>query len=171
MEVDHLLGHAICYRRRAVEDVGGWAVPGFSEQAHREESDLCARLVAAGYGLAVTTDALAYHLMSPSGGSREISKNAAGNVLISDREPIEADNRLFAERLRRLTEASSEFERPLLRFDLEEIEHGTVRPLRTRAADYVVPMMKKAIAPVRARLRPLRRLWRNWRGATPQRPA
>jgi GT2 family glycosyltransferase len=99
LEVESLQGCAMAYRRSALEAVGGWAVEGYSRQAHREESDASARLRMAGCKLLVRTDALGLHLYAPSGGSRQIAKGPNGNVLISDPAPIEADERLFRQRL------------------------------------------------------------------------
>lgn len=102
LEVGSLLGHAICYRRSAVRKVGGWAVDGYSRQAHREESDLCARLSAAGFEMMVTTGALAWHLYAPEGGSREVLKLGDRKVLLSDLAPVRSDEALFWRRLSQL---------------------------------------------------------------------
>ena len=105
LEVGSLMGHAICYRRSAARKVGGWAVEGYSRQAHREESDMCARLAAAGFGTMVTTAALAWHLYAPAGGSREVLKLGDRKVLVSDLAPIHSDEALFWQRLAQLPEA------------------------------------------------------------------
>jgi len=102
LETGSLLGHAICYRRSAVRKVGGWAVEGYSRQAHREESDLCARLGAAGFEMMVATDAIAWHLYAPEGGSREVLKLGEKKVLTSDGAPIHSDEKLFWKRFKRL---------------------------------------------------------------------
>ena len=131
--VESLLGHAICYRRSAVRDVGGWAVEGYSPHAHREESDLCARLACAGYPLLVTTQALAWHLYAPGGGSRRVNKTPEGNFLVSDKRPLEDDDRIFQERLRQFAAVYGRPRRPLGRFriaDLEQHRHRR-RPLIT----------------------------------------
>ncbi len=99
LEVGSLLGHAICYRRTAIRQVGGWAVEGYSRQAHREESDLCARLLAAGFEMMVATDALAWHLYAPEGGSRDVLKLEDQKIVVSDLAPIRADEALFWHRL------------------------------------------------------------------------
>ena len=57
LEVESLWGSALCYRRSAATEVGGWAVAGQSEQIYREDSDMSARLLAAGYVLVVSTAA------------------------------------------------------------------------------------------------------------------
>ena len=105
LEVESLLGHAICYRRSAVEAVGGWGVRGYSNQAHREETDTCMRLRAARYELLVTTEALAWHLYAPSGGSRTVEKTAAGVVLTSGHAEVRLDDALFRKRLAALKQA------------------------------------------------------------------
>jgi hypothetical protein len=105
LEVESLLGHAICYRRSAVEAVGGWGVRGYSNQAHREETDTCMRLCAAGYELLVTTEALGWHLYAPSGGSRTVKKTAAGVVLTSGHAEVQLDDALFRKRLEALKQA------------------------------------------------------------------
>jgi GT2 family glycosyltransferase len=122
IEVESLLGHAICYRRSAVQDVGGWAVRGYSNHAHREESDLCARLIAEGYSLMVTTEALAWHLYSPGGGSREIQKTKEGNFLISDKRSIEEDDRLFQERIKQIINTKAPIHKELRRYEISNLE-------------------------------------------------
>ena len=102
LEVGSLLGHVICYRRSAVRQVGGWAVDGYSRQAHREESDLCARLEAAGFAMMVATDALAWHLFAPEGGSRDVLKLGDRKVLVSDVRAIRKDEALFWQRMKRI---------------------------------------------------------------------
>jgi GT2 family glycosyltransferase len=126
LEVESLWGSAICYRRSAVDAVGGWAVPGYSHQIFREDSDLSARLIAAGYDLMVSTEALGWHLVAPSGGSREYAKSPRGNVMISDRAPFEADDRLFSERVRALVEAGAGG-RELRRYRIQDLERGAAR--------------------------------------------
>ncbi|MGH7807863.1 MAG: glycosyltransferase, partial [Thermodesulfobacteriota bacterium] len=127
IEVESLLGHAICYRRSAVEDVGGWAVDGYSCHAHREESDLCARLIAEGYNLMVTTDALAWHLYSPGGGSRDVKKTREGNFLVSDKRPIEEDDRLFQERLKQIINNKAQIHKELRRYEISDLENKKYR--------------------------------------------
>jgi GT2 family glycosyltransferase len=99
LEVESLLGHAICYRRSAVAAVGGWAVTGYSQHAFREETDACMRLRAAGYELLFTTEAVAWHLYAPTGGSRRVEKTAAGVVLTSDVAELRVDEAIFRNRL------------------------------------------------------------------------
>ncbi len=99
LEVESLLGHAICYRRSALAAVGGWAVKGYSQHAFREETDACMRLRAAGYELLFTTEALAWHLYAPDGGSRQIEKTAAGVVLTSEVGELRLDEAIFRRRL------------------------------------------------------------------------
>src|SRR5581483_8702722 len=131
--VESLWGSAIAYRRSAAERVGGWAVPGYSEQIYREDSDMSARLLAAGYQLMVSTAALGWHLVAPSGGSRVYRKSTRGNVLVSDARPWEADDRLFRERVQRLL-AEGAPRRPLRRYRIADLAAGrrVSRPLATR---------------------------------------
>lgn len=105
LEVESLLGHAICYRRSAVEAVGGWGVRGYSNHAYREETDTCTRLRAAGYELLVTTEALAWHLYAPSGGSRIVEKTAAGVLMASGHAELQLDDAFFRKRLEALKQA------------------------------------------------------------------
>lgn len=107
IEVDSLLGGAICYRRKAVEEAGGWAVDGYSDQAHREESDLCARLVEKNYTLMVTTEANAWHLCAPGGGARKYLRTPRGHILVSDTSGTDADDKLFHERMKTILENTS----------------------------------------------------------------
>jgi GT2 family glycosyltransferase len=127
IEVESLNGCAICYRRAAVQDVGGWAVKGYSDQAHREESDLCARLVAEGYTLMMTTEALAWHLYAPSGGSREVRKTKEGNFLVSNKRPIESDEALFQQRMRQILSAKVPIDRELRRYEISDLEKSVYK--------------------------------------------
>ncbi len=102
LEVESLVGHSICYRRSALQAVGGWAVKGYSDHAHGEETDACMRLRAAGYELLVTTEALAWHLVAPDGGSRSVEKTDHGVFLISDRAEVRMDIVVFRVRLEKL---------------------------------------------------------------------
>ncbi|MBS2039151.1 glycosyltransferase [bacterium] len=120
LEVESLLGHSLCYRRSAAMEVGGWAVSGYSAQAHREESDMCARWRAAGYTLVVTTEARAWHLYSPDGGSRQVKKSDAGVHLVSDPAFLTQDEELFRSRLSQLSWPSPE----LRRYSLLELRRG-----------------------------------------------
>ena len=99
---ENLLGHAICYRHSVAKVIGGWAVKGYSTQAHREESDFCIRAIAAGFELFITTEAVAWHLYASGGGSRTVFKTGGeeGVVLISPREELTGDNELFKARLK-----------------------------------------------------------------------
>lgn len=123
--VDSLWGCSMCYRRSAAAAVGGWTVAGQSEQIFREDSDMSARWRAAGYELLVTTDALGRHLVAPSGGSREYRKSPQGNVLVSDRAPFEADDRLFRERLATILAGFTPS--PPQRWTIEDLERGDRR--------------------------------------------
>lgn len=128
LEVESLLGHSLMYRRSAALDVGGWAVAGYSSQAHREESDMCARWRAKGYQLVVTTEARAWHLYSPDGGSRQVRKGPAGIELVSDPAFLSQDEELFRRRL-----ASLDLPRQqLVRYRLEELRRGrwVARPMK-----------------------------------------
>ncbi len=129
-EVESLFGPAICYRREAIEAVGGWAVEGYSNHAHREESDACARLLLAGYGMAVTTEAVARHLIAPSGGARDISKTDQGNFVISEPGPLAADELLFRMRLTKFKAKYPFARRELKRYRISDLERGRLRPRR-----------------------------------------
>ena len=130
VEVESLWGSAMCYRRSAAAAVGGWAIEGHSEQVYREDSDMSARLIAAGYELMVSTEALGWHLVAPSGGSRTYRKSPRGNVLVSDRRPFEQDDEIFRARLRTLL-AAGVARRDLRRHRITDLEAGAVvaRPL------------------------------------------
>lgn len=139
IEVDSLLGGAICYRRRAVQDAGGWAVEGYSDQAHREESDLCARLMEKGYELMVTTQAVAWHLEAPGGGSRKILKTPSGNILVSDNTDAKSDDQLFNERMRELTNNRTQPVSESKRYKLSQLEKGIIHgtPHRTIVGEVI----------------------------------
>ena len=129
LTVESLWGSSMCYRRSAAEDVGGWFVEGQTEQVFREDSDMSARWRVAGYDLLLTTDARGRHLVAPSGGARSYRKSPSGNVLISDRRPFEADDRLFRQRLETLLQGYTPA--PPERFSIEDLERGDrrARPL------------------------------------------
>jgi GT2 family glycosyltransferase len=155
IEVETLNGCAICYRRSTVEDVGGWAVEGYSHQAHREESDLCARLFARGYDLMMTTEAIAWHLYAPGGGSREVKKTKHGNFLVSDKRPIEADERLFWERIGQIKANTTILARKeLRRYDVGDLESKIYKDLPlVSTKGILLRSFEKTL------LSPLRRLW------------
>jgi GT2 family glycosyltransferase len=133
IEVESLLGGAICYRRGAVEEAGGWAVEGYSDQAYREESDLCARLVEKNYTLMVTTEALAWHLLAPGGGARKYLKTPRGNLLISAQSGSESDDSLFNERMKAILEKKAPAMGEPKRYKISDLEKNVCNgsPLRT----------------------------------------
>jgi len=118
LEVGSLIGCAICYRRSAVRQAGGWAVDGYSRQAHREESDLCARLDAVGFEMMVATDALAWHLYAPEGGARDVLKLEDRKVVLSDLKPLRKDEALFWQRMKTIRQNLPK-KRAWRRYDLD----------------------------------------------------
>jgi GT2 family glycosyltransferase len=128
LEVESLLGHAICYRRSALAAVGGWAVQGYSQHAYREETDACMRLRAAGYELLVTTEALAWHLYAPDGGSRTIEKTSAGVFMTSGDAELKIDEAVFRKRLAALKQEGLS-DRVLQRYRLTDLDAGERRAL------------------------------------------
>lgn len=133
IEVESLLGGAICYRRGAVEKAGGWAVEGYSNHAHREESDLSVRLVNNNYTLMVTTEARAWHLLAPSGGARKYLKTPKGNLLVSGTGDMESDNKLFNERMRTIFDTTGLALSEPKRYKISDLEKDIIMgsPLRT----------------------------------------
>jgi GT2 family glycosyltransferase len=133
LEVESLNGGAICYRRSAVEDAGGWAVEGYSDHAFREENDLCARLLERNYSIMVTTEALAWHLLAPGGGAREFIKTPRGNYIISDMSGIESDNKLFLERMKLIAAKRGPAPGEPRRYKVSDLEKNLYKssPLRT----------------------------------------
>ena len=127
IEVESLWGAAMCYRRSAAVAAGGWAVDGYSEQIFREDSDMSARWLAAGYDLAVTTAARGWHLVAPGGGSRDVRKGSDGNVFVSHRESFAADDRLFQQRVSALL-AHGVSRSAFRRYRLADLERGVVAP-------------------------------------------
>jgi cellulose synthase/poly-beta-1,6-N-acetylglucosamine synthase-like glycosyltransferase len=145
LELESLWGCAMCYRRSAVLHVGGWLVEGWSPQIFREDSDMSARLAVAGYEMMVTTAALGWHLVAPSGGARDVEKTPDGaNVFSSHRDEYAADDALFRERLRTLLRGyrRDRFER-----------HPMVSP-RARARAWLVERLPRGV----------RRRWGRGRG-------
>ena len=133
IEVDSLYGGAICYRRRAVEDVGGWAVEGYSDVAYREESDLCARLFYNDYALMMTTEAVSWHLCAPGGGARTILKTPFGNFMTLGKSEVESDFRHFDERMKVLFVDKSPSLNDPKRYKIRDLEKNIYKasPLRT----------------------------------------
>lgn len=132
IEMESLWGCAMCYRRSAALDVGGWTVSGQSQQIFREDSDMSARWLAAGYELMMTTEALGWHLVAPEGGARVVTKTTTGNVFGSHREEYEADERLFRQRLAVLLSAGYR-RRKFHRYLISDLEQGRVQPHRLLA--------------------------------------
>jgi hypothetical protein len=118
---------------------------------------MSARLLAAGYVLVVSTAARGWHLVAPSGGSREYRKTTSGNVLVTDRRAWEEDDALFRERVRALLEAGPP-RGALQRYRIAELEAGrtTPRPLvswQGRALRFAGKGVYGVLVPVRDALR------------------
>lgn len=64
VEVDHLLGANMSFRRSAIADLGGIR-DGYAGTCMREETDLCLRVAHAGYRLIYTPDAVVEHVAAP----------------------------------------------------------------------------------------------------------
>lgn len=133
IEVDNIAGGAICYRRRAVEDAGGWAVEGYSDIAYREESDLCARLAEKDYELMVTTEAVAWHLFALGGGARNYVKTPFGTFMVSGKSEMDSDGRLFEERMKAMPDKSGTAADVPKRYKIRDLEKNLYKssPLRT----------------------------------------
>ncbi len=148
---ESLLGGAICYRRQAVEGAGGWAVEGYSDQAHREESDLCARLVEKNYTLMVTTQAQAWHLFAPGGGARKYLKTPRGNILVSDTSGTDSDEKLFNERMKAILENTSLAVSEPKRYKISDLEKNVYMgsPLRTLKGTTLSALESKILRKIR----------------------
>lgn len=153
IEMESLWGCAMCYRRSAVTDVGGWHVQGQSQQIFREDSDMSARLLTAGYELMVTTDARAWHLVAPEGGSRRVTKTAQGNVFDSHRDEYDADETLFRERLALMMQNYQP--QPRARYRIADLENNVLRalPLQNRRARIKHNLISALPRPLYHRLR------------------
>ncbi len=151
IEVESLLGGAICYRRQAVEEAEGWAVEGYSDHAHREESDLCAWLIKKNYTLMVTTQAQAWHLLAPSGGARKYLKTPRGNLLISDASGMESDDKLFKTRMKVILENTSLAVSEPKRYKISDLEKGVIigSPLRTLKGTMLSVIESKILKKIR----------------------
>jgi GT2 family glycosyltransferase len=64
VEVDHLLGANMSFRRSAIDRIGGIR-DGYHGTCIREETDLCLHVAAAGYRLVYTPDAVVEHVAGP----------------------------------------------------------------------------------------------------------
>jgi GT2 family glycosyltransferase len=64
VEVDHLLGANMSFRRSAIDQVGGIR-DGYRGTCLREETDLCLHISAVGYRLIFTPDAVVEHVAGP----------------------------------------------------------------------------------------------------------
>ena len=133
IEAESIAGGAICYRRRAVEDAGGWAVEGYSDIAYREESDLCARLVGKNYSLMVTTEAIAWHLFALGGSARTYIKSPFGTFMVSGRSDMDSDAKLFEERIKTMLAKSGPAASEPKRYKIKDLEKNVYKsfPLRT----------------------------------------
>ena len=150
LEAESLGGGAILYRRSAVEDAGGWAAAGYSDAAFREESDLCARLYAKGYTMMITTEAIVWHLLAPSGGARKYLKTGKGNIMVSDKGDMESDERVFAETLRGISEAVGSSPRKLSRYKLSELESGIYKPAGLNPTGRTLGIVKRLMRKYKA---------------------
>ena len=150
LEAESLGGGAILYRRSAVEDAGGWAAPGYSDVAFREESDLCARLYARGYTMMITTEAIVWHLLAPSGGARKYLKTGTGNIMISDKGDMESDERVFAETLRGISKEVGGSPRELRRYKLSELESGIYKPAGLKPKGRTLGILKRLMRKYKA---------------------
>ncbi|MGO8873970.1 MAG: glycosyltransferase family 2 protein [Acidimicrobiales bacterium] len=64
LDVDHLLGANMSFRRSAIDRIGGIR-DGYAGTCVREETDLCLRIAHAGYRLVYTPDAVVEHVAAP----------------------------------------------------------------------------------------------------------
>jgi GT2 family glycosyltransferase len=64
LDVDHLLGANMAFRRSVIEGLGGIR-DGYAGTCIREETDLCLRVGRAGYRLVYTPDAVVEHVAAP----------------------------------------------------------------------------------------------------------
>lgn len=64
VDVDHLLGANMAFRRSIIESMGGIR-DGYGGTCIREETDLCLRVAHAGYRLVYTPDAVVEHVAGP----------------------------------------------------------------------------------------------------------
>jgi len=150
LEAESLGGGAILYRRSAVEDAGGWAVPGYSDLAFREESDLCARLYAKGYRMMITTEAIVWHLLAPGGGARKVLKTGKGNIIVTGRDDMASDERVFAETLRGISAAGEPSSRGLRRYRLSELESGIYKPTVLNPSGSALGVFRRVIRKLKA---------------------
>lgn len=150
LEAESLGGGAILYRRSAIEDAGGWAVPGYSDLAFREESDLSARLYARGYKMMITTGAIVWHLLAPGGGARKYLKTGKGNIMLTDRGDMQSDERVFAETLRDISETTGASSRRLRRYKLSELETGIYKPAAVNPSGLTLGIVKRVIRKLKA---------------------
>lgn len=158
IEMASLWGCAMCYRRSAAREVGGWQVAGQSPQIFREDSDMSARWVVAGYELMLTTAARGWHLVAPDGGARQVTKTAQGNFFNSHRDEYEADEKLFRDRLAALIPTNFQFPVPK-RYRLADLEQGMLKPLAMsgRVSKFYIALRASVPRPLRERLRAARR--------------
>lgn len=68
-EVDQLRGHFL-YRKKVLDEIGGFPTV-YSQMGRREDTDTSMRIKMAGYRLFVVPHAIAWHIHSPFGGSRD----------------------------------------------------------------------------------------------------
>ncbi|HAV42566.1 TPA: hypothetical protein DCX15_00915 [bacterium] len=68
-EVDQLRGHFL-YRKKVLDEIGGFPLV-YSQMGRREDTDTSLRMKMAGYRLLVVPQAIAWHIHSPFGGTRD----------------------------------------------------------------------------------------------------
>jgi hypothetical protein len=109
------------------------------------------RLRAAHYELLVTTEALAWHLYAPGGGSRTIEKTDAGVRITSDDAELKIDEAVFRKRLAALKKQGLS-DRVLKRYRLSDLDAGERRPRRMIGAAGQVKRVTRKGRRVLARL-------------------
>jgi GT2 family glycosyltransferase len=157
IEMQSLWGCAMCYRRSAAQAVGGWVVAGQSPQIFREDSDMSARWLVAGYELMMTTAARAWHLVAPDGGARRVTKTAQGNLFNSHRAEYQADENLFRARLAQLVPPNFQ-PPPPKRYRIADLENDVWKPfpLQNRRARAQSALLAHMPRPLQQRLRRMR---------------
>jgi hypothetical protein len=118
--------------------------------AFREESDLCARLYRKGYKMMITTEAIVWHLLAPSGGARKYLKTDKGNIMVSDKGDMESDERVFTETLRGISEEAGASPRGLKRYRLSELETGIYKPAGLNPTGRTLGIVKRVIRKLKA---------------------
>jgi hypothetical protein len=98
----------------------------------------------------ITTEAIVWHLLAPSGGARKYLKTGKVNIMVSDKGDMESDERVFAETLRGISERAISSPRKLSRYKLSELESGIYKPAGLNPTGRTLGIVKRLMRKYKA---------------------